>query len=828
MPQTANLDDVYRKIGKRLVELMRQKSLPLSFATKTTGAKRKTMPNCTPGKSWSCGWTCLPMSKKNCGSPLPGQAATYAQYLVNQSAVNGGATPPATPATPKTTKSKKTATTPPPAPATTGGAGGQTIVNIADVALVTTNQKELNKSRSDLEKRFGSATVEAAEKNVKKIMDDPDTNVYIRVGSADTLERILGDRFKTAHELGSTANVPNMKGTYLDNRARVEEKTMGVDKNTAPGDRPIYGYIAGKNLDGASHADVAQSYGSIAVKLKSDIKDRTTFTGADSFKSGIASEMKGGATPPPPNAASIAALTRHGYDNGKLPAHLDHLDSSGINGSQLQQAAKAKNVDDLAKVGAPTGNRYIEAQVHGKVTSKDIAEITFTPKGQGDRPTAAIAQFAKDNGVPLVVNGKKLTSKELDDIITPPADKRSKTLQALSSALDKDDFDAVMKHATTIAKTSDKLTLAPYESDRDLKALYAEAGYDGKPRVGTSADLDKIHKDGGLLMVRGVAPDPKDKLGYLKQFQSGDYHVGNGIYGNGTYVGHSGYINSKGQFAHKNDATAAKDAKRAVDNVAKHGYMSSQTLNFRMAVDQNFNVVTQSNLLKDRDSLVNKVNGWAATQRQKLLAGAKTATKADVAAFNKKLQSERSGYDIAQATLTFRSKGARTEFMDFKVPSTSGKAPKTFTVERYSALTMTGNRQNTFAIRDSDGAIVASHTQASAKASSATLKKLFDGATEHEVLKQSGFDRPPKIGDISDPVAAKKVKQFDDSLDRTKQVLGLDHNGYSRLAVIRGYDGVALDQSYEPDTFLNLLNRSKITVQDDPLDWKRAKKTGAA
>lgn len=53
------------------------------FGKGSRKAKGK-MPNCTPGKSWSCGFTCLPMSKKNCGSPLPGQAKNYADYLSKQ------------------------------------------------------------------------------------------------------------------------------------------------------------------------------------------------------------------------------------------------------------------------------------------------------------------------------------------------------------------------------------------------------------------------------------------------------------------------------------------------------------------------------------------------------------------------------------------------------------------------------------------------------------------------------------------------------------------------------------------------------------------------
>lgn len=59
---------------------------PIEFASFGKGSRKGkgNKPNCTPGKSWSCGFTCLPMSKKNCGSPLAGQSATYADYLSKQ------------------------------------------------------------------------------------------------------------------------------------------------------------------------------------------------------------------------------------------------------------------------------------------------------------------------------------------------------------------------------------------------------------------------------------------------------------------------------------------------------------------------------------------------------------------------------------------------------------------------------------------------------------------------------------------------------------------------------------------------------------------------
>ncbi len=55
-------------------------------------------------------------------------------------------------------------------------------------------------------------------------------------------------------------------------------------------------------------------------------------------------------------------------------------------------------------------------------------------------------------------------------------------------------------------------------------------------------------------------------------------------------------------------------------------------------------------------------------------------------------------------------------------------------------------------------------------------------------------------------------------------------SGYAssgRLAVIRGYDAIVLNQSYQQNSFMNLLNRSKTIVQDTDLGFKDGQKIGA-
>lgn len=817
----------------------------IDFAAKpkstTAGAVKQRQ--CNPAKSHWCGapgtvGSCVPLTKQ-CKSKPTGTAQQVANYVGTQASAATPATPTAT-KTAKKTSTKKAATTSTPAttaaPTTTPKTSTQKTAATPptpSTGPVKVNQPELDKSRADLENRVGKATVTKAEANVKRIMDDPDTNVYIRVGSASTLEQILGDRFKTSAELGiDTHQIPHLKGGYQAARNRVEAKTLGYDeKGTKPEDRPIYGYIAGKDLNGDSHADVSQAYGSIAVKLKGDVKDRTTFTAADSFKSGIASPIKHNGPPPPPNAASIAATTRHGYDVDKLPKHYpSYYNDKSINDSQLHGAARAKTIDDLVDVGATTGNRYIEAQVHGKVTPKDIAEIHFSPKGVGDRPNAAIAKFAKDNKVDLFVDGKKLGANDLDDLINPPKDVRSKRLQDLATALDKEDFASLADHAEKLHNDAHKVKLDSGESDKHLKLLYSEAGYDRLPKVVNSTDIDKVWNDGGVLMVRGVSKDPKDPNKYLKQFQTGNYYVGNGIYGNGTYVGHSGDASGK-TFVHRpsSDAAATTKAKNAVNNVAKHGYMSSSTVNFRMAMDKNSKVILQSELKNEQRSLEKKVDAWHAAEEAKIKARPdptnNSASAKKYAAAYKQAEANNADYLTAKPKQAGTTQGGIVDVTYHHEVTVKGKSD----IVRFNVM-----KDSDFFGRISWKYIDETGNPQTAKTKKDAVAKGHQAAvtrkTEKDALTATGLATPPVKGKKGQLSAAQQgdLIKLDDRVRKMKTMLGLDHNGESNLAVIKGYDAVALNQSYQKDVFMNLLNRSAVYVQKDPLDWNRAKTKGAA
>ncbi|MBW4692212.1 MAG: DUF3626 domain-containing protein [Lyngbya sp. HA4199-MV5] len=690
---------------------------------------------------------------------------------------------------------------------------------------VKLNQTELTSKRADLEKRFGKKLVQDAEANTKKVLSDAD--VFVRVGSTDTLEKVLGSGFKTSAELNVTGHsIPNLADkNYQDARNRVEARTLGYDaKTTQPGDRPIYGYLGSSDLNGQSHADVSRAYGSIAVKLKSDVKDRASFTGADSFKSGIASEVNN------PNAASLVSLTRHGYDRDQLPAHYpSYMKGDQNDQSALQNAAKAKSIDDLAPKLSPTGNAYMEAQVHGGVKPSDIAAIHFEPSGVSDRPSADVAKFAKANNVDLYVSGKKLSSQEVDHIITPPTDH---ALHNLNDALDKGDLQGIFTHVDTIATHAATVKMASGERDKYLKAMYQIAGYDGKPTVGSSADVTKTWQDGGTLMVRGVNQGTTDRTQFLKQFQTGDYFTGNGIYGNGTYVGHAGTI-VNGKFVGHDSKTATADAKRAFDDVAKHNYINSSSVTMQMALTKDAKVATQSAIQSQRKAALKKLQVLQKAEEKRIQSAGQNLNAADLQKYNaahaKASLDNDAEFGTAKPKLTgkIQTNFGAEELHSYSAASTAKGSKLDFQIKSEQDLfgAIMGHSQKDWHYQDENGSWqkVKTRKEALDKGHRAAIAR----KSTEDALKAAGLTHAP--GQTSQ-VTQQKLKALRDKIDAVKHVMGLnlgDTNGISYFAMIKGYDAVALNQSYEKKTFMTLLNRSKVVIQKDELDYTKAKKTGA-
>jgi hypothetical protein len=263
---------------------------------------------------------------------------------------------------------------------------------------VKTNQKNLDAARAEIVKQSSEEAVAKAEAAAKAILDSPDTGVFVRVGNNSTLAAILGDRFKNSVELGGDADVPGLTESYQDARKRVEREQMGYADDSDPTTRPIYAYLGNaKDLNSESHEDVS-AFGGITIKLKDEIKQRATFTGADSFKSGVASRVGD------PSAASLIQNSRHGKPS----------DLEGVS-EQIAALGKAKNIDEMMSAVSGDGNRYVETQVHGQVKPGDIGEIHFTGRGEPPTPSKEVRDWAKENGVKIFKDGEPYEHREISE-----------------------------------------------------------------------------------------------------------------------------------------------------------------------------------------------------------------------------------------------------------------------------------------------------------------------------------------------------------------------------------------------------------------------------
>lgn len=808
----------YRELGRSFLELTACNPLDFSnpeFGSRVGGKKSQCK------KGYSCGLSCVSKTK-TCKSPLVGQAKTYAGWLQMQIAAG--------------TRLR-------------GAAQSDAIQQGLLKNPVSLNQKNLDNTRAQLVSKHGAKTVEAAEANVQKILNDDKTGIFIRVGATDTLEKILGDRFMNSVELGSRShNIPHLRDDYLVARKRVEKNSMGIDdKSFDDADRPIYGYFGNADVSAKSHEVPSRISGSITVKLKNEVKDRSTVTGADSFNSGVASTFMNNGTPPPPNAAALVSTTRHGYDRSALPGHYPyHYGSDAGDSGQLKGAARAKGIDDLAGHLATTGNAYVEAQVHGRATAADIAEIHFNPRSARDKPSDAVLKWAKENDVKVFLNGKEVKPQKTlfqKKGATPPAKPRD-IHDDMRDALAAGDGGKLVDLARQLETRAQ--TKIGSSSDQITRHLAAIAGFDGLPTVGTPQDVTNAWQSGGTLLLRGMKSRTTAGDSKFDDFQTGDYYVGglgSNMYGSGFYTAHAGKT-SKGSTSYQPFAgskTAAKaDAKDAFDTLTSHRYIDPTSANARMALPASAKLVTQTDIVADYKRLKKTLDDYKAAETKRLQSTAKVVSAQDVADYQAKLA--QAGANI-RATYKPKPKavmvssavawgatptkpsdpGAISELT--MQPATKNGKPRVMDVQLATSNYIFGGGVS-YSLQDKNGnTLTALPDRPNANNYFSNQKEAFAAALawqEHfDATGDTASRRAPKVGDI-DPDIATEIRKVEIGVDKAKDILTGDaavDKVSGRLAIIQGYDGIVLNDSYEPDRYFNLLNRSIVTIQKDSLPF---------
>lgn len=136
-------------------------------------------------------------------------------------------------------------------------------------------------------------------------------------------------------------------GGTLDNRLRAsaEQKFFGYPRDLPVEQRPIYGY-----LEGADEHGYITAYGDIMVRIKNDVRSRSTVSMEDSLGSEFTFEH--------------------------IPTPLTNPDYRSVMRTTDALAAPTQGTGPFAAVAPAT---YPEVQIHGGVSVSDIEEVVFDP-----------------------------------------------------------------------------------------------------------------------------------------------------------------------------------------------------------------------------------------------------------------------------------------------------------------------------------------------------------------------------------------------------------------------------------------------------------------
>lgn len=651
------------------------------------------------------------------------------------------------------------------------------------------------KEIAQLAKKYRVDT-DAAKANVKKLLAE--TNVFMKVPDSDVMALVLGDRFKTAHELGGRPGAPPPgagKGNYLDARARVESKVLAIAADTHGKDRPKYGYLGSADTNSPEHLQVEGAYGAITVEFKSSVKDRSTFTGADSFKSGIASSIND------PSLASIVTSTERGRD----------VSINDI--SQVSRAAKAKTVADLALDNARRGNAYLEAQIHGDLTPDDVKAIHFRPTSARDYPTPELIAAAKAKGIELYINGKKA---DYDSI---PAFDQTPEMSALRSAIKSGDVAAISKTIKQATKLS--ATETPGQADAVQSVLAKAAGYAEKPRVVTAAEFDKLQADNTHHSLRRGVHDAgsvkSDQI--LEDTRSGDYFTGSGVFGNGYYFAHA---SNSGAGALQVGSTTKERISGANITAKVYAIGGKNPKLMRALLDPEARIAPSDQIIQQQKNFVAKINKQKEEAYAKALAKGPRITQAEVDNFNSSIDAiEGAAVNRLPGKYTAPTRTVEIAQIDYKKGKSTKRERVTYEYEVDGSEYIVAVQANfNFSRRlkpDIDDLFDRRYS------SKAAMDADFDRVLREVAIERSvGSTQRKTTSDPSEKAlaAANKARQ---KYDQALLDLGLDgplnpESVSSRFAIAQGIDAVSVSTTTGQQTnsqYINVLNRSKIIVDQN-------------
>lgn len=125
------------------------------------------------------------------------------------------------------------------------------------------------------------------------------------------------------------------------------------------------------------------------------------------------------------------------------------------------------------------------------------------------------------------------------------------------------------------------------DSQGDIIAAVKAQGYDGKPRIVTKEEFEKLKQESGFIAFRGYSDPDKEKADkYRKEFESGEFYVkgkGGSVHGQGLYCGYSDLKNEgvkTSKYEQMQEFTPLRIAKQYSNSYNKNTHSKIDTMTF--------------------------------------------------------------------------------------------------------------------------------------------------------------------------------------------------------------------------------------------------------
>lgn len=209
-------------------------------------------------------------------------------------------------------------------------------------------------------------------------------NVEIAV-SEKVLSKIIEDEeYKNIHQSGNTSAPGGKDGKsidsyYLERRNKTEKDLFNAGE---PEEAPVYGYMS----RGKDYRKAPSLYGDTVIKLKKDVKERTTITNGDSLDSLYGrtynlDNISGPLFTPAKSLERRILIVKEGRTSQDIVNYVS---------VSKELARVTANIRNSVK----GGSSYVEAQVHGGVKLKDIDRVIFSKT-----PSASTMKLLDKKGI---------------------------------------------------------------------------------------------------------------------------------------------------------------------------------------------------------------------------------------------------------------------------------------------------------------------------------------------------------------------------------------------------------------------------------------------